>query len=90
MADPKTRPGDRIKAASELLDRGLGKAPQHLDISTDLPAKQLTDEALRLAAAEIVAKLPANAVVEVDAPEGKAEAQTVDAEFSEAPTKPVP
>jgi len=52
------RASDRLKAAEIILDRGLGKAPQQVNVDLGLPATQLTDEALRIAAGEILAKLP--------------------------------
>jgi len=87
MEDAEVRPEARIKAAEALLDRALGKAPQHLDISTDLPAKQLTDDALRMAAAEILSRLPAGAVLELEP--AKPEAEPIEAEIVEDSSRPI-
>lgn len=80
-SDPEQRGADRVKAAAELLDRALGKAPQHLDVSTDLPAKLLTDDALRAAAAEILARVPQGALIEAQRVEPTAERPAIDAEM---------
>ena len=47
----QVRPGDQLKAIEMLLDRGVGRSPQQLDIAhsvTDRPFANLSDETLQL------------------------------------------
>ncbi len=49
--DQQVRPADQLKAIEMLLDRGLGRSPQQLDIAhsvTDRPFANLSDEMLQL------------------------------------------
>ena len=49
--DQQVRPADQLKAIEMLLDRGLGRSPQQLDIAhsvTDRPFENLSDEMLML------------------------------------------
>ena len=69
----------QLAATNALLDRGLGKAPQTVEINVDGPARDLTDQALRIAAQEILARLPEGATIEV---EGESKpAQTLEVEI---------
>ena len=49
--DQQVRPADQLKAIEMLLDRGIGRSPQQLDIAhsvSDRPLEHLSDETLRL------------------------------------------
>jgi hypothetical protein len=49
--DQQVRPTDQLKAIEMLLDRGLGRPPQQLDIAhsvSDRPLEHLSDETLQL------------------------------------------
>ena len=49
--DQQVRPADQLKAKEMLLDRGLGKSPQQLDIAhsvSDRPLEHLSDDVLRV------------------------------------------
>ena len=49
--DQQVRPADQLKAIEMLLDSGVVRSPQQLDIAhsvTDRPLEHLSDETLRL------------------------------------------
>ena len=49
--DQQVRPANQLKAKEMLLDRGLGKSPQQLDIAhsvSDRPLEHLSDDVLRV------------------------------------------
>jgi hypothetical protein len=41
MKDPGAKPGERLKAAEMIIERGFGKIPEKLEIARGLPDEQL-------------------------------------------------
>lgn len=71
MNDDFARPSDRIKAASEILDRGYGRPAQQVNVvNDDKPHVDMTDEQLMALIAEGQAAMEAQGL-ELDDDEGE-------------------
>lgn len=80
MEDPFAEDKDRLKAASEMLDRGHGKATQAV---IALPAGQATrDEAAKLTRAQLL-----EIIQRAELPRLRHESEPVDAEYEEVPAR---
>jgi hypothetical protein len=71
MEDPTNTPRDRIAAASEILDRALGKASQQIDVTSDgekldSPLQQMSTEDLLTLASLLQPKVPGDDAVVID------------------------
>src|SRR5690606_2424174 len=47
ISDKKAPPSARVSAAAELLDRGFGRAPQHVDLNATVSFSQAFEDFIR-------------------------------------------